>query len=134
MRAGLPSERDVLLGIYEMYEPAFPGKTPGENDPLIAIDVTAVAAKLGCKPHLLFGFLYYYLEHKYRYKTGENTYVNLFVVQAGNMRHVVNFPYLAAILSAHDHDRSRYVWTLGVSIVALVLSISAIIAQLVTSK
>jgi hypothetical protein len=133
MNKPLPTERDVLRCIYEIYESVYPGKKPGENDPFISIDVESVAEKLGCKPHLLFGFLYYYLEHKHRYQTGPNSYVTLFAVQAGNSRHAVNFPYLAAILSAHDQEHSKFQWSLGVSLVALALSVGAIIAQLVTA-
>lgn len=133
MGTSLPTERDVLRCIYDMYEESYPGEKPGEKDPLLSIDVTAVAAKLQCSPELLFGYLYYFLEHKYRYQTGENTYVSLFSPRAGNMRHAVNFPYLAAILAGHDQEHSKFTWSLGVSLVALALSIGAIIAQLSTS-
>ena len=126
MGASLPTEREVLLGIYEMYEASYPGTAPGENDPLMAIDLYKVAERLKCKPHLLFGYLYYYLEHKYRYQTAPNTFVHLFVVKAGNLRHAVNFPYLAAILAAATHEHSKFRWSLGISAAAFVISIVAL--------
>jgi hypothetical protein len=134
MSTSLPTERDVLRGIFDMYEESYPSAKPGENDPFIAIDINAVSAKLNCKPQLLFGYLYYFLEHKYHHKTGENTYVSLFAPTAGNMRHAVNYPYLAAILAGHDQEQSKYRRSLILSLVALALSVGAIIAQFVATK
>jgi hypothetical protein len=57
----LPTDREVLKRIYDMYEPSYPGARPGENDPYVAVDLAAVAARLRCKPELLFGRLYYHL-------------------------------------------------------------------------
>jgi len=127
MRTSLPTEREVLLAIYEMYEDSYPGEKPGENDPLIEIDFHKVAEKLGCKPHLLFGYLYYYLEHKYRYQTAPNTFVHLFVVQAGQLRHAVNYPYLAGILAAANQEHSKFWWGIGISIAAFVISVVALV-------
>jgi hypothetical protein len=56
----LPTDREVLKRIYDMYEPSYPGARPGENDPYVAVDLAAVAARLRCKPELLFGRLYYH--------------------------------------------------------------------------
>ena len=129
----LPTERDVLRGIYDMYEASYPGEKPGENDPSLPIDVRAMAAKLNCKPELLFGYLYYFLEYKYRHKTGENAYISLFAPRAGTMRHAVNFPYLAAILAGHDQEHSKFRLSLILSLVALALSVGAIVAHLVSA-
>lgn len=134
----LPTEREVLRCIYAMYEPAYPGTPPGggrgENDPYLSIDVRSVAEKLGCKPELLFGYLYYHLDAKHRYKTGENTHVHLFSLKVGDKRHGVNFPYLAALLANHDLEHRRQLWSVGLSLLALALSAAAIIAQIATAK
>jgi len=128
MTASLPTEREVLLAIYEMYDSSYPGSAPGENDPYLAIDIQQVAQKLGCKKHLLFGYLYYYLDHKYRYQTTPNTYVQLFALQAGQLRHAVNFPYLSAILAAAKQEHSKYRWSIGISVAAFVVSLIALVA------
>ena len=121
-----------------MYESEYPGIPPGsvrgENDPYISIDVRAVAERLGCKPELLFGYLYYHLDAKHRYKTGENTSVHLFALKVGEKRHGVNYPYLAALLANHDLEHRRQLWSLGLSVLALALSAGAIIAQIATAK
>jgi hypothetical protein len=134
MGTTLPTERQVLRRIYDMYEAAYPSGQPGIRDTFIPIDIHLVAERLGCKPELLFGYLYYHLDHKHRYRSGENAHVHLFAPQAGELRHAVNFPYLAAILAGHDQEHSKYVWSLGVSLVALAVSVGAILAQLVTAK
>lgn len=133
-RAALPTERQVLRCVYDTYEASYPGEGTGVSSTFIPIDIKAVAGQLGCKPELLFGYLYFHLDHKYRYPTGENSHVCLFAPQAGELRHAVNFPYLAAILAAQDQEHSKFAWSLGVSLVALALSVGAIVAQLVTAK
>ncbi|APR05324.1 hypothetical protein [Thauera chlorobenzoica] len=101
---------------------------------MIEIDIEAIAEELGCDKHILFGYIYYHLDHKYKYKTGENSSVHLFAPVAGELRHAINLPYLAAILAGQDQENSKFIWSLGVSLVALALSVGAIIAQLVTAK
>jgi hypothetical protein len=130
----IATERQILRCIYDMYLPQYPFQP--EKGPtgqvLIPIDMDTVASRLGMSKYLLFGYLQSYLDHKYRYKTGENSSVHLFAPVAGDMRHAVNFPYLAAILAGHDQEHSKFAWSLGVSLVALALSVGAIIAQLVS--
>jgi len=133
MSEKIPTERQVLRCIYDMYLPHYPFQP--EKGPIgqvmIPVDLEAVAMRLGTDKYLLFGYLNSYLDHKYRHKTGENSFIHLFAPVAGDMRHAVNFPYLAAILAGHDQEHSKFAWSLGVSLIALALSVGAIIAQLV---
>jgi hypothetical protein len=134
----LPTDREILRCIFEMYEPAYPGKEPGEargkNDPYLPIKVPEVASRLGCSPEMLFGRLYYHLDAKYRYTQDNDAYVHLFSLKVGAERHCVNFPYLAAVLAEKDEEHKRQLWSLRVAIVALVLSVASIIAQVITAK
>ena len=134
MPKSIPTERQVLRCIYDMYESSFPIKGPSIGKVFIEIDIEVVAAKLSCDKHILFGYLYYHLDHKYRYKTGENSSTHLFTPQAGELRHAINLPYLAAILAGQDQEHSKFIWSLGVSLVALALSVGAIVAQILTVK
>lgn len=131
MGRSLPTERKVLRCIYDMYESSYLGNLPR---PFVPIDMKAVAQKLNCSQHLLFGYLSHHLDHKHRYQTGEDTFVHLFAPQVGELRHAVNFPYLAALLAGHDQEHSKFAWSLGVSLVALALSVGAIVAQVITAK
>lgn len=133
MNTKLPTEREILKVIADLYEAEYPGENPGDNDPYLKIDVKAVAKKIECKPELLFGYLYYYLDHKHRYSVGENAWTHLFALKVGEELHCVNYPYLIGILAAHEVEHKRNLWALGLSIAAVVLSLAAIIAQVATS-
>ncbi|MBU1690731.1 MAG: hypothetical protein KKD65_08330 [Gammaproteobacteria bacterium] len=133
----LPTDRQVLRCIFEMYESSYPGRTSaeskGENDPYLPIDITEVAKRLDCKPELLFGRLYYYLDARHRYKQDNDAIVSLFQLNLQGKRHCVHFPFLASILAGHEEEHKRNSWSLAVSIVALVLSVGAILAQVLTA-
>jgi hypothetical protein len=126
----LPTDREILKCIYQMYERQYPGVPPGasrgENDPHIAVDVRAVAERLGCNAELLFGRLYYHLDYKYRYKQDNGALVPLFYLQVSDKRHAVNFPYLAAVLAEHQQEYRNRLWSLGLSILAIVLSVASL--------
>ena len=130
----LPTDRLILKCIYRMYESTYPGIQPGSprgsNDPYVAIDVPVVADKLGCKPELLFGRLYFHLDYKHRYKQDDGTLVPFFYLKVGDKRHAVHFPYLAAILAGHEQDYRKQWWSVGFSILALILSIASLVANL----
>ena len=119
-----------------MYESSYPGisqnDASGENDPYLPIDILAVAAKLQCKPELLFGRLYYYLDAKHRYKKDNGSLVCLFILNLQGKRHSVHFPYLASILAGHDEEHQRQSRALVLSIIALILSTAGIVAQVLT--
>jgi hypothetical protein len=83
---------------------------------------------------MLFGRLYYHLDAKYHYEQDDGAKIHLFSLKIGSERHCVNFPYLAAVLAEKNEEHSRQLWSLGLSIAALVLSVAAIIAQIVTAK
>jgi hypothetical protein len=136
MPAPIPTERKVLRFIYDMNESKYLEEVKKSNigQVMVPIDLDAVSSKLGCSKYLLFGYLYYHLDHKHRYKSGENASVHLFAPRAGALQNAVNFPYLAAILAGHDQEHSKFAWSLGVSLVALALSVGAIVAQLVSAK
>jgi hypothetical protein len=117
-----------------MYESSYPGQATEsgdrENDPYVAIDVAAVAQKIGCSSELLFGRLYYHLDHKYRYTNDDGSIVPLFYLKVGDKRHAIHFPYLASILAGENRDFLRQIWTMGVSVVALALSLASLLVAI----
>lgn len=67
----LPTDREVRKCIFEVYEASYPADPETrKNDPYVPVDLRAVAAKLDCKPELLFVRLYYHLDAKHRYAPG----------------------------------------------------------------
>jgi hypothetical protein len=96
----------------------------------VPIDVKEVAAELDADPDIVFGRLYYHLDAKHRYRQDDNSLVNLFTLKAGEDRHCINFPYLAALVANLQDENRKYrtatriaIWSLVVSIVALLISI-----------
>ncbi len=120
-----------------MYSPRFQAAQDGTHAPgekiYVPIDLRAVAEKIGNDPHILFGRLYYHLDAKYRYKNDDGIRVHLFTLKVGANYHCINYPLLAAILSEHlavYANEQRNFW---LAIVALIFSLAAIIAQVVSS-
>jgi hypothetical protein len=131
----LPTDREVLSCIFEMYESAYPGETnggKGVNDPYIPVDLWAVAERLDTKPELLFGRLYFHLDAKHRYQQNDGAWVNLFHLNVANKGHSVHFPYLAGILAGHDQEYRKQFWSMAFSTLALVLSVVSLVMNLLT--
>jgi len=131
----LPTDREVLRCIFEIYGPAYPGEkngVKGVNDPYVPVDLRAVAAKLDTKPELLFGRLYYHLDAKHRYQQDGGAWVNLFHLNVENKGHAVHFPYLAALLAGHDQEYRKQFWSMAFSTLALVLSVVSLVTNILT--
>ena len=130
----LPTERKILRCIYDMYASRYPFEQASGTigQVFVPLDLEEVAAKLDVDKHLLFGYLATHLDHKYCYQTGENSFARFFAPVAGELRHAINFPYLAAILAERDQEHSKFAWSLGVSLIALALSVAAILTQLIS--
>ncbi len=60
-----------------MYESSFPTEGPNIGKTMIAIDIDSVSKNIGGNRNILFGYLYYHLNQKYRFKTGKNNSVHI---------------------------------------------------------
>ena len=134
----LPTDLKVLKCIYTMYADTFRDfkrEDPTRSSKIyIPIDVTKIASSLGADPHVLFGRLYYHLDHKYSYKQDDGSVVHLFAFKIGDNLHCINYPYLAAVLSEHESEHRRSQLALRWSFAALVLSFVAIIVNALKIK
>jgi hypothetical protein len=132
----LPTDRQVLCCIFEMYATAYPGPVVaggrGTNDPYVPIDVTAVAGRLGCTPELIFGRLYYHLDAKHRYKQDNGVLVGLFDLNFQNKGHSVHFPYLVSILAGLEEEHRKLFWSMAFSTAALIVSVISLAASIAT--
>lgn len=128
--AKLATDQAILRCIFDMYSADYPEK----GDPLLPIDLHAVATRLGCDARLLFGRLYYDMGTRLRHRDPRDpnvTLASIFEPRAGEQRHVVNFPYLTAMLALLEEQRRRDLWTIGLSIAAIVVaSVSAIVQMI----
>jgi hypothetical protein len=116
----LSTDREILEGIYSEYASAFSKVSLADDRDsskiYVPIDVRAIARRLDNDAHVLFGRLYYHLDHKFRYKQDNGALVHLFAFKVGDERHCINYPYLAAILSEYreQHSSSRKSFLLAV--------------------
>lgn len=62
MSKRVPTERQVLRCIYDMYEPLFPAEGSTAGKVFVQIDVEAIARKVDCEKNILFGYLYSHLD------------------------------------------------------------------------
>lgn len=129
----LPTNLQILQKIYSEYRDDFRGeseeKTERDHVNYMPIDVRAIAQKLGTNPHELFGRLYFHLDKKYQYQKSDDSFVHLFALQVGGDRHCINFPYLAAVLSEHRSEHRRNLISIGLSVLSLVIALSALLLQ-----
>jgi hypothetical protein len=92
----------------------------------VPVDLQLVAQRLACDPHLLFGRLHFDMGTRLRWRDPKDaniTLASIFEAQAGPQRHVVNFPYLAAVLARLDAEARQTTWTRVLAIVAIVVSL-----------
>lgn len=130
------TDREILRCIWNMYSSTFPRSDIEAGNVFIPIDVEAVASKLGTDKHLLFGRLYYDLRvrHLHRDPLEPNRSIStLFEKAVGQQRHAVNFPYLTAVLAGLEEQRRRDLWTTGLAILALVVSVASAAVQWVAT-
>ena len=130
----LSTDREIFESIYSEYAEAFSkvqlGLDKDASKIYVPIDLRAVAANLDNDAHVLFGRLYYHLDHKYRYAQDNGALVNLFAFKIGDDLHCINYPYLAAILAEYREQHLSSRKNFWLAIAALTFSLGAIIAQL----
>ena len=96
----------------------------------VPIDLEKIAAQLGIDEDIIFGRLYYDLENRYGYKTGDNVAVSFFAMKVGGDRHAINFPYMSSVLAVLREENRKYriattmaFISLGISIISFTISI-----------
>lgn len=126
----LHTDREILRCVFDMYKADYPAK----GDPLLPVDLNAIAQQLGCDAHLLFGRLHYDMGTRLRHRDPRDpnvTLASVFEVAAGSQRHVVNFPYLTAMLALQEEKRKRDLWSVWLSIAAIVVATGSVIVQVI---
>jgi hypothetical protein len=135
MSTPIPTDLKILDAIYRRYYGEFSKYSNGDGSRsskmYVPIDIKQVAYDLKIDGDIVFGRLYFHLEHKYGYKQHDGTRVPFFALSLGHEVHCVNFPFMASVL-ADLQDQSRKhnvaIWIAAASLV--VSAVSVVIAIL----
>ncbi|WP_243049333.1 hypothetical protein [Dyella sp. RRB7] len=128
----IPSDRQIFEAVYAMYVSDYLVQEHEQTQRRVyfPIDVAAVAKKLRCSTHILFGRLYHDLAKRYDPATEPNVSGAVFLIQAGSDRHCIHFPYMVAILAGLREQRRVQVYTWAISLAALALSAASLLVSL----
>ena len=125
----------MLDAVYNRYYDTFAdfdSKGDREHKIFVPIDIPMIARDLKVDPDIVFGRLYFHLDHKHAYKKDDDVRVHLFLKDdLPNVRNVVNFPYLASVLAELRYTDSvsrrarRISWlALCISVVSLLVAVA----------
>jgi len=125
-----PSDLKVLSAIYDMYYEEFknftrePDVENGRASKIyVPINCKKIASDLDVDSDIIFGRLYYHLEHKYGYTNEDGTKVHFFTLGVESDRHCVNLPLLASVLAGLQEESSKFQWATFLSALAVLISI-----------
>jgi hypothetical protein len=129
-RTKLPTDLEILDFIYTHYFDDFCRYDLDENiranKLYVPIDCHLIADAFGTNGDIIFGRLYYYLAHKYKYKSSDKTTVSIFEFEVGDEPKCVNFPFLASVLADLKLQDKRFKYTLRASVSAVIISLVAL--------
>jgi len=131
----VPTDLKILGFIYDHYYETFAAyskEKPTRNTKIyVPIDVDMIGKHFSVDGDIIFGSLYYHLNHKFGYTNDKGHIIRIFTTELigqpmGKDINVVNFPYLASVLADLRRERSRYRWAIGVSVLSLIISLYAL--------
>ena len=122
----VPTDLELLNSIYEMHHEDFVrfdrDDSIRETKIYVPIDCHKIADELSVDADIILGRLYYHLEKKYGYKVDERTSVYFFAQQIGKDRNCINFSLLSSVLASLKQERSDFLVSKRIAIIALLLS------------
>lgn len=131
----IPTDKQVLSAIFERYKNdyvAFDKNNSIRSTKIyVPINCQDLAQDLKSEGDIIFGRLYYHLEHKYGYEQQGGTKVHFFTLGIANKdKHCVNFPLLTSVLADLTQEGSRFwlstfiaAFSLGVSVASIAISL-----------
>src|SRR4051794_13150774 len=114
----VPTDLDILDAIFEKYYKPFTAVPIGSRSAMFPIDISSIAQQLGVDAEIVFGRLYFHLDHKYGHEK-----VHLFSPVSGDKNDAINFPFLSSIVAdLREQERTRNLTTY-LSIASLIISL-----------
>ena len=134
-RKQIPADLRILSAIYRRYYGVFAKYSKGDMDRstkiYVPIDIQQIANDLGVDEDIVFGRLYYHLEHKYGYKQDDGTSVPFFSLRVGDDVHCMNFPLMASVLADIQDQSWKHSIAIYIALASLFVSaVSVVIAIL----
>ena len=129
----LPTDREMLNLIYGRYYKDFESYQEGSREAkmYVPMDIKALSKDLQTDPDMIFGRLYYHLDKKYAYQTGDNTWVRLFTPRLGEDKDCVQFPLLASVLADLQEQHKRHLSTIFIAAGSFAVSAAALALSIV---
>ncbi len=125
-----PTDRQILQKIYDRYYGEFVAWTPTNQvrsaKMYVPIDIQRLSREFGIDADILFGRLYYVLDHRHGYKREDGSTVPFFTRQAGEDINAVHFPMLASVLAEMREEADRFRLATLISGVSAIIAISAV--------
>jgi hypothetical protein len=126
-----PTDLEILNEIYNRHYDAFAAystEVPNRASKIyVPIDLDGIGDKLGVDADIVFGRLYYHLNHKYGYRKDDGLNVSLFTPAAGKDQDCVNFPLVASILADLRQENQKFWLATIIAVFSLFVSAASII-------
>jgi len=98
------------------------------------IDIEKVAQDLDIDEDIVFGRLYYHLEHKYGYKQDDGTSVSFFGLKIGDDIHCVNFPLMASVLADLQDQSLKHNVAIWIAVASLFVSALSVLIAILLNR
>lgn len=133
-----PSDRKILKKIYDQYFEEYEKNKENREAPIfVSVDLESIAVQLKSEKDIIFGRLYYYIDHKFSYIKETATSQGTEKITVCLFRHcgmeepdMVNFPLLASILAGMEEETDWRVRNAALSIIACGISIGTILISM----
>jgi hypothetical protein len=127
-----PTDRRILAEIYKRYQATFADfdlKThmSRPSKVWVPIDVYEIGSALGVEGDIVFGRLYYHLNPKHRFKAEDGSTVMPFAIEAGGIRHCVNFPMIESLLADLEDRNIKFLIPTALATFSTLLSVVALV-------
>jgi len=130
----LPTDLQILDAIYRGYYEVFAKYAKGDESRstklYVPIDIEQIAHDLKVDEDILFGRLYYHLDHKYRYKQDDGAGVHFFCLRSGDDIHCVNFPLMASVLADLRDQSWKHRIAIWIAVGALFVSAVSVLISI----
>ncbi|SNS43932.1 hypothetical protein SAMN05421640_0146 [Ekhidna lutea] len=126
----LPTDIQILEKIYKAHKNDFEqyenDNSIRDNKIFVRVDLLKIAQELKVDKDIVFGRLYYHLNHKFNYQNAGNSHVKLFINRGDYGKdekgHEINFPYMTSILAGMQYERRKYQMATIIAIISLAVS------------